>query len=119
MIERYEGGVKLVFNSTKDLLDYENSKKSEQTVQAVTGLIDETVEEAVEEMKNANKSQVSQWDNTKLKTSHNNYILHGKLQDVLKLYGTMKPSAIGRELGLKKSTVLSYISLLRRKKLIE
>lgn len=117
MIERYEGGVKLVFNSTKDLLEYETNKKSEQTVTTVTGLIDEAVEEAANPQKK--RLGVSdQWD-TKLKTSHNNYVLHGKLKEVMDLYGTMRPSAIGRELGLKKSTVLSYISLLRRKKLIE
>jgi hypothetical protein len=111
MIERYEGGVKLVFNTTKDLLEYEANKESEKTVQAVSVVL----KEAAEEVKPEKKSD--QW-NTRLKTSHNNYVLHGKLKEVMDLYSTMRPSAIGRELGLKKSTVLSYISLLRRKQLI-
>jgi hypothetical protein len=118
MIERYEGGVKLVFNSTKDLLEYETSKKqTDQDVEVAEEACNPVYDAMLKARDNVRKSD--QWDNTKLKTSHNNYILHGKLQDVLKLYGTMKPSAISRELGLKKSTVLSYISLLRRKKFIE
>lgn len=111
MIERYEGDVKLVFNTTDELLEYEK-KKSMPVVRASDFTMKEEETVKVDNRKRPKDGELLKvhWGSGKV----NHYVFGGNMKRVYELWGTMSVAKIVKETGLSSYTVQNYSRILQR-----